>query len=59
MYCVFATITDKLGTRSVPTGEGAREVTRAENLLLGRMIKDPETVYYLSWVDSEDAFNAY
>lgn len=59
MYEVFATITDELGTRCIPTGEGSVHRNVAENLMVRRMIKHPTVLFHVDYVPSEDEFNAY
>jgi hypothetical protein len=59
MYEVFAVITDSLGTRMVPTGDGSVNRQIAENLLLRRMTAEPTTEFFLNYVPSPDEWNAY
>lgn len=59
MYEVFAVITDDLGTRSVPTGDGSNRRSFAEALMMERMLENPETRFFVDYVPSEDEFNAY
>lgn len=59
MYEVFATITDKFGSRVVPTGDGSLSRDIAENLMMRRMIQNPETPFFVQFVPSEDYFNGF
>jgi hypothetical protein len=59
MYEVFATITDKFGSRVVSTGDGALSRVTAENLMMRRMIENPETRFFVDCVPPEDYFHAY
>ena len=59
MYEVFATITDEFGSRVVPTGDGALSRVTAENLMMRRMIENPETRFFVDFVSPEDYFHAY
>jgi hypothetical protein len=59
MYEVFAVITDELGTRVVPTGDGSDYRENAENLMMRRMVNHPSTEFFVDYVPSPDEFNAY
>ena len=59
MYEVFATITDEFGSRVVSTGDGALSRVTAENLMMRRMIENPETRFFVDFIPSEDYFHAY
>jgi hypothetical protein len=59
MYEVFAAITDELGSRVIPTGDGSLNRDIAENLMMRRMIQYPETRFFIDFVPSEDYFHAY
>lgn len=59
MYEVFALLTDSLGTRAVPTGDGSPDERIAENLRLKRMIAEPTTEFFIDWTPTEDEFNAF
>lgn len=50
MYEVFATITDEFGTRVIPTGDGSLNQNIAENLMMRRMIQNPETPFFVEFV---------
>jgi len=57
MYEVFAVITDEHGTRSVPTGDGSNNLAFAENLMLQRMIEEPDTKFFVEYVPFQDQWN--
>lgn len=59
MYEVFASVTNEHGTRIFPTGDGSINRDIAENLMMRRMIENPETRFFVDFVPSEDYFNAY
>ena len=59
MYEVFAIISDELGTRTIPTGDGALSQSTAENFMMRHMIENPETRFFVDFVPSEDYFHAY
>lgn len=59
MFEVLAIITDELGTRTVPTGDGSINRGIAENLMLRRMIAEPTIPFYVEYIPPEDEFNAY
>lgn len=60
-YEIFATITDDLGTRTIPTGIWGW--SRADLVLelagLTRRSRNPEETFYIEEVFPEDAFNAW
>jgi hypothetical protein len=59
MYEVFASVTNEHGTRIFPTGDGSINENVAENLMMCRMIQNPEIEFFVEFVPSEDYFNAY
>jgi hypothetical protein len=59
MYEVFASVTNEHGTRIFPTGDGSINENVAENLMMRRMIQNPENDFFIEFVPSEDYFNAY
>lgn len=59
MWEVFAFVSDELGDRTVPTGDGSINRGVAENLMLRRMIQNPSTKFFVDYVPSPDEFNAY
>ena len=61
MYEVFCTITDDLGTRTVPTGTAAfLEVVAYDKLdLLRQSCRIEGATFHVEYVPSADAWNSY
>ena len=58
-YEIFATITDDLGTRTIPTGIWGWSRADVVLELAGLTRRHPGQTFYIEEVFPEDAFNAF
>lgn len=59
MYEVFATITDELGSRTVPTGRGGFLEITAHEVKEEMQRREPGVSFSVEWVAWADSWNSH